>query len=34
VAVLLLGVWPQPLIQMMEASVTQLLEHMALGKLG
>jgi len=34
VAVLLLGVWPQPLIELMHASVAQLLEQIAPGKLG
>ena len=34
VAVLLLGVWPQPLIELMQASVAQLLEQIAPGKLG
>jgi NADH-quinone oxidoreductase subunit M len=33
-AVLLLGIWPQPLVEMMHASVAQLLEHIALGKTG
>jgi NADH-quinone oxidoreductase subunit M len=34
VAVLLFGVWPQPLLELMEASVSQLLEHVVQSKVG
>lgn len=34
VAVLLLGLWPAPLIDVMEATLSNLLEHVALSKLG
>jgi len=32
-AVLLLGLWPQPLIELMDASVEHLLRHIAVSKL-
>jgi len=33
IAVLLLGLWPQPLIELMDASVEHLLRHIAVSKL-
>ena len=33
-AVLLVGVWPQPLVEMMHASVAQLLDHIVQSKVG
>jgi NADH-quinone oxidoreductase subunit M len=33
VAVLVLGVWPAPLVEVMDASVRNLLQHIAVSKL-
>jgi NADH-quinone oxidoreductase subunit M len=33
IAVLVLGLWPQPLIELMDASVEHLLRHIAVSKL-
>ena len=33
IAVLVLGLWPEPLIQVMDASITNLVNHIAVPKL-